>query len=392
MDKQKKLTSNVYKYYLFQFFNNLAFFSPVIVLFWQSNGLNMTKILLLQSIYSLGVIILELPTGVFADYFGKRKSLILGALFWTIGTFWYGLSHHFWQFVIGELTAGVGAAFISGADRAYIHQLLKSADQENDFKKIEGKARGIIQIAQAIGSLLGGFIASIYLGLTLIATSFSTFASFIVGLSFPKTNLELPREEKTNYIQMIKESIKLVKNQKRLLWLTLFFASFNGLIWPLIFYSQPYLKMLGVPMFLFGAIFMLFNLITALGSALTHRFENLTKDSSFLVISIVSVISLFLLGSFKSILVFPLWSLFLTFAFMNQTIISGQVLKIIPAEKAATVLSFQNLVRRFSYAIIGPILGMVSDSFGINKALVYYSLFIAIILGIILFQRKSSFA
>src|SRR3989338_262907 len=134
------IKENIRKYYLFQFFNSLAFFSPVIVLFWQANGLNMTQIMLLQSIYSIGVVLLELPTGAFADYFGKRKSLILGALFWTLGTFWYGLSHEFWQFVIGELTAGIGAAFISGADRSYIHQLLKAGNQESNFRKVEGKA------------------------------------------------------------------------------------------------------------------------------------------------------------------------------------------------------------------------------------------------------------
>jgi len=387
MDSQNKISTSVNKYFLFQFLNNLAFFSPVIVLFWQSNGLNLTQIMLLQSIYSIGVIILELPTGAFADYFGKRKSLIIGALFWTIGTFWYGISHNFLQFMIGELLAGTGAAFISGADRAYIHSILKSANREGDFRKVEGKARGLIQIAQAIASLLGGFIGSISLGFTLIATSFATFAGSLVGLSFPKTKIEMPREEKTNYLSMIKDSIKLVRDHKRLLWLTLFFASFNALFWPLNFYSQPYLKMLGVPVFLFGAIFMVFNLISALGSALTHKFELLTKDNSFLVISVISTVSLFILGTVTSIYVFPLWSLFLTFMFMNQTIISDQVLKFIPSEKAATVLSFQNLIRRFIYAAVGPVLGFVSDNLGIQRALQGYAIFIFLILGALLLLK-----
>ena len=388
MDDQQKMTANIRKYYLFQLFNNLAFFSPVIVLFWQSNGLNMTQMMLLQSIYSIGVVILELPTGAFADYFGKRKSLIIGALFWAIGTFWYGISHHFWQFVIGELTAGIGAAFISGADRAYIHQILRSAQREGDFKKVEGRARSIIQTAQALGSFLGGFIASISLGLTLVATSFANFIGFLVGFSFPKTKVELPREEKTEYLSIIKESLKLVKNHQKLLWLTLFFAFFNALVWPLIFLSQQYLKVLGVPVFLFGIVFALFNIISAIGSAFTHRFEELTKNNSFLIISIISVVSLFLLGSFPSIYIIPLWSLFVTFAFMNQTIISDQVLKIIPSEKAATILSFQSLLRRLIYAAIGPVLGMASDSYGINKAIVGYSIFMLITLGLILSLRK----
>src|SRR3990167_4526278 len=125
MKHGERTLSNIRKYYLFQFFNNLVYFSPVIFLFWQANGLNMTQIMLLQSIYSIGVVILELPTGAFADYFGKKKSLMVCSLLWTVGLIGYGLSHTFWQFALGELIVGVGSAFISGADRAYIHEILR---------------------------------------------------------------------------------------------------------------------------------------------------------------------------------------------------------------------------------------------------------------------------
>ncbi|MBI4973611.1 MFS transporter [Candidatus Roizmanbacteria bacterium] len=384
------MLSNIRKYYLFQFFNNLAFFSPVIVLFWQANGLSMTQIMLLQSIYSLGVVILELPTGAFADYFGKKKSLILGSSLWTVGLIGYGLSHTFWQFALGELIVGMGAAFISGADRAYIHELLREIEREKEFKKVEGKARGIIQIAQAMGNLLGGFIGSISLGLSLIATGFSTFMGFLIGFSFPRIKRE-PKEHRQSYIQIIKESIRLVRSNKRLLWLTLFFASFNGLVWPLIFYSQPYLQMLGIPVFFFGFIFAGFNLISALGSAHTHQFEKMMKNWTFFTMCLIIVASLLLLGLFPSIYIFPLSLLFLMFAFMNQTIITDQVLKIVPSQKAATILSFQSLVRRILYAIVGPILGVITDNFGLQNALVSYAFLIFIILiPLVITERRFS--
>ena len=378
---------NIRKYYLFQFFNSLAFFSPVIVLFWQSHGLTMTQIMLLQSIFSIGVVVLELPTGAFADYFGKRKSLILGALFWTIGFTWYGFSTNFWQFAIGELLAGIGSAFISGADRAYIHELLREEHKEADFKKTEGKARGIIQIAQAIGSIGGGLIGSISLSFTLIATGLSTIVSFIIGTTFPKIK-EDKNEKKIGYLQIIQESFSLIKTHKRLLWLTLFFASFNGLLWPLNFYSQPFLKLLNIPIFYFGFIFFLFNLVAALGSTLTHQFELLSKKYIFVLMSFIVVISLFLISITKSIYIFPLWSLFLTFLFMNQTIISDKVLAIVPINKASTVLSFQSLLRRSLYAIVGPILGVTSDMFGIQIALTYYAIFLFLIFGSLLVVEK----
>ena len=236
-----------------------------------------------------------------------------------------------------------------------------------------------IQIAQAMGNLLGGFIGSISLGLTLISTGFSTFMGFLIGFSFPHIKRE-PKAQRQSYIQIIKESIGLVRSNKRLLWLTLFFASFNGLVWPLIFYSQPYLQMLSVPVFFFGFIFAGFNLISALGSARTHQFEKMTKNWTFFTMSLIIVASLLLLGLFPSIYLFPLSSLFLMFTFMNQTIITDQVLKIVPSQKAATILSFQSLVRRVLYAIVGPILGMITDNFGLQNALIGYSFLIFLIL------------
>lgn len=382
------MRSNIRKYYLFQFFNNLVFFSPIIVLFWQANGLSMTQIMLLQSIYSLGIVILELPTGAFADYFGKKKSLLIGSLLWTVGIIWYGLSHTFWEFALGEFIVGVGASFISGADRAYIHELLKEVGREKEFMKVEGKARGVVQIAQAVGNLVGGLIGSISLGLTLIATGLSTFIGCLVGLSFPGIKKE-PKEGKLSYVQIIKESIVLVKRNKRLLWLTLFFATFNGLVWPLIFYSQPYLKLLGIPVFFFGFIFAGFNLISALGSSYTLQFEKLTNNWTFFIMSLTIVASLLLLGLFPSIYIFPLTSLFLMFVFMNQTIITDQVLKIVPSHKVATILSFQSLVRRVLYAIVGPILGIITDTFGLQNALIFYAVLILLVLiPLVITERK----
>ena len=254
------MRTNISKYYLYKFFNSLAFFSPVLVLFWQSRGLSLTQIMLLESIYSLGVVALELPTGAFADYIGKRISLILGSLFFTVGLCLYGISIHFWHFVIGELIVAIGMALISGTDRAFIHETLRELNREKEYKKIEGKAQGIGRVAQVIGNLFGGMIGSISLSLTLIITGISTLIGSFVGISFTKTTKELPREEETNYLGIIKESLKIVHNNRRLLWLILFFSSFNALIWSINWFAQPYLQKLNVPIVYFGIIFAAFSL------------------------------------------------------------------------------------------------------------------------------------
>jgi len=378
---------NVKKYYAFNFFNSLEFFAPVIVLFWQSKGLNFSQIMILQSIYAVGVIVLELPTGALADYLGKRISLIFGSLFFTAGFFIYGISNQFWHFIIGELTIGTGAALISGADSAFIHESLNAVGRGSEYKRTEGSVRGLTSISRAIGKIIGGLLGSISLSYTLLATAVSTFIGFLTSATFTETKEILPREEKTSYLQIIRESLNIVLKRKTVLWLVLFFASFNALIWSTNWFSQPYLQMLNIPVVYFGVIFASFNIVTALGSTHIEKIEKIIKRP-FIIMGVLAIVSLFLLGTFPGIYIIPLWVVFNLFLVLNQTFVSHKVLSLVPENRAATVLSFMNLIRRFIYAGFGPILGYIGDKFGLLTALQFNSGVLLIVLILLYIARK----
>jgi MFS family permease len=75
--KMKERKLNIKKYYRFEISSMVLFATPIIVLFWQDNGLSMAQIMILQSIYSILVVVLEIPTGYIADIYGRKKSLII---------------------------------------------------------------------------------------------------------------------------------------------------------------------------------------------------------------------------------------------------------------------------------------------------------------------------
>lgn len=385
----QKIEANIKKYYFYQLFNGLSFFAPVIVLFWQARGLNMTQIMVLQSIYAISVVLLELPTGVLADNLGKKASLIFGSLFFALGLFIYGASFKFWQFVIGEITVGVGSAFVSGADRAFLHETLKSLDREPEYVRVEGRARSLAQIAQALGNLGGGLIGSISLGLTLIASGVASLISLLIGFSLTETKIKLARKERTDYQKIIQESLRIIKDNRQVLWLVSFFAFFNSIIWITNWFTQPYLQMLNIPIVYFGIIFTGFSLVAALASLLTEWFEKISRHRPFMVISLAACILMFLISKFPNIYIFSLWSLLAALVVVNQTLVTHQVLSLIPLDRAATVLSFQNLLRRFIYAGFGPILGKISDSFGVLAALQANGVVLLLGLGVLIFWGRS---
>ncbi len=216
----------------------------------------------------------------------------------------------------------------------------------------------------------------------------TSLIAFFLGITFKRTKEKLPREEETKYLEIIKQSLVIVKNNERVLWLTLFFAFFNALIWTSNWFSQPYLQMLGVPVVYFGFAFATFNVVSAIGSSLVFRFERITRGRPFLVMGLVASISMFLLGRFPSLYIFPIWSIFVTFAVMNQILVSDQVLALVPSERAATVLSFQNLLRRFVYAVFGPVVGIISDNWGILAALQVNAVVLFLVLGLLRLSRR----
>ena len=65
--------------YAARFCEYLVFFTPVIVVFFQNQGLSMTQVMVLQTAFAVAVVALEIPSGFFADRVGRRPSLIIGA-------------------------------------------------------------------------------------------------------------------------------------------------------------------------------------------------------------------------------------------------------------------------------------------------------------------------
>ena len=67
---------------------------PIVVPFYESNGLSMKDIMILQAVYSIAIVVLEIPSGYLADVIGRRKTLIHRGCVWTVGI--YHLQFQFW--------------------------------------------------------------------------------------------------------------------------------------------------------------------------------------------------------------------------------------------------------------------------------------------------------
>ena len=82
---EKRLRSNIVKLYLIKIAKWFMLFMPIIVLFYQENGLAMQDIFTLKAVYSVAIVALEIPSGYLADILGRKKTLIIGTTLGCLG-------------------------------------------------------------------------------------------------------------------------------------------------------------------------------------------------------------------------------------------------------------------------------------------------------------------
>ena len=104
-------------FYLFRLLATSYLFTPIFMLFQEDRGLSFLERLVLGAIYSAVIVLAEVPTGVFADRFGRRRSMMLGALAMVCSCVLVFQAHDFWTFAIAESLGALSLALCSGADQ-----------------------------------------------------------------------------------------------------------------------------------------------------------------------------------------------------------------------------------------------------------------------------------
>ena len=103
--------------------------------------------------------LLEIPTGWFADRFGHRASLIIGSLVQVTGMLCCWLGQGVPALVVASVLVGLGDTFRSGADEALLYRTCVALDREGDFQRIEARTTSAELGALVALTLTGGLIA-----------------------------------------------------------------------------------------------------------------------------------------------------------------------------------------------------------------------------------------
>ena len=147
-----------YKFCGYGFLKNLRFFEAFLVLFFLEKHLSFVQIGTLYAVREILSNIFSIPTGIFADSFGRRRSMVLAFLAYIIAFLVYYFSGHYPMLLAATIVFAFGEAFRQGTHKAMILEYLTENGWTDQKVMYYGHTRSWSQMGSALSSLIGAFI------------------------------------------------------------------------------------------------------------------------------------------------------------------------------------------------------------------------------------------
>jgi len=113
----------------------------------------------LFSVAMLSSALFEIPTGIFSDYIGRKKTMISGAICSLVSVIFYAIGASYLILFIGALFEGLQRAWYSGNNDALLYETLSNSNRKDDYDHYLGRTSSMFQVAAAVGIIIGGFVA-----------------------------------------------------------------------------------------------------------------------------------------------------------------------------------------------------------------------------------------
>ncbi|MFA5763354.1 MAG: MFS transporter [archaeon] len=384
---KKSIENNIRNITIVVALRNFILFTTVIILFFESLGLDFFQIMIIETIFALTVLIMEVPSGYLADKFGRKKIIIAGTFFSFVGMLNYSFATTFELFIISEILIGLGCSFISGADSALLYDSLIELKRENEYKKIEGRREAVRTTAIGLAALLSGFFAMVSFRYNFYITTIAAFLAFLISLKLTetKTCCSTSSTIKVKFSTILKETIK----HKELMLMIIFSATIFGFSTAHYFMSQQFMNMVNTPIVIIGIIFATANFAVAYLSLIAHKIEaKIGLIKSMLLATFFVAISFFIFGTMPTIAgIIGVY----TYQFargIRTPIVKDFINKRTVSSRRATILSLDSFIGRGLFVLVAPIIGYLTILIGFENTSILFSIFLITGLGTIVILLK----
>lgn len=369
MKKILKYPKEIYIFWLVEFLLGIELIGPALLLFFKDwGGLNQMQTQSLQSWFMLWIFLLEIPTGVFGDVSGKKKSVLLGYGLTAIGMITYTIVPNFYIFMLAEFIFAAGMAFISGSKEAWLYDITKRYRIEEKYREIYSTMSALHMTGMIVAASVFGFVAK-YLSVQQmfrLGVIPNTIALLLLWL-FVRSTDGSKESLRPDYIGTLKRGIKVLKDNKQLQRIAIYTGILSTTSYFVIWLYQEALRVLSVPDYQYGVYRIALLVAEIVAIRIGALVFKKVKYTSVLISMSIIVGVAFIVGGILQSAIGVL--LVLVFAgglgLQVSNLLSKETNDEISSKQRATVLSFIGMLRRLMLTVFNPVIGLLVDSKGV---------------------------
>lgn len=370
-------------YYSLSIFLNLDVQRSLFVLYLLQLGITQGEIGILQSFLFFSSVALEIPSGLLADRYGRKFSLIIGFLGLFISGVGFLLFSSFIPFAIIFCLFGASIAMSSGSDRALLYDNLLAENRAEDYPKILSRARAIGAVSLGLSMLLGGVLQDtwswncVYIFFAISKLIGALTVTLIPEIKLPPISLNTNKErgmssKDTEGLFTALINFFRSKNGAFLIPLFIGYALFELSTIPLFIYGQPFFSIQGLEVPVIAGIYAGVEAISAVmfmgAGFICARFSlGAIAFTTTLAVTLLLFILSLNIGTTTSIASFLLiMSLPAIYETSYETYIHDNV----ESRIRASCLSVANLVNSVIIGISYTVFGGLLDVYGFSLTLI----------------------
>lgn len=183
-------------------------------------GLN--KVLVLESIFFATCFLMEVPSGILSDRWGRERILKMATIAMFLGYCGFAFGQGFYFFVVGEILLGIAFSFRSGSESSLLFELWEkdTTRQRGDFlqerERLEFRSNLIVGVSAIIGGVSYYFAPALPFLLSLSSCALAAIYLFKVGNCPPAETINPAQSSWSSLLKKSRES-------SFVLWASLYF-------------------------------------------------------------------------------------------------------------------------------------------------------------------------
>ena len=338
-------------------------------------GFSMFEIGMLESIFHIVSSSFEIPSGVVADVFGRKKTMVLASLVSFVSGIFMILSNNFWSVAFAIGFSALSYNLESGTREALAYDSLKFAGQEEKYNRFASTEMMLYRITSSTATLCAGF--ALWLGYRKAYAFDIVFSIIAIGIACSLNEVSVSNDENTDNKEnnnpnanknakigyrlknVITESWHFMITNKKARSIMVINAIIGAVSTLVLFFLQAKLPLAGLNDALLGPALFVMGLGAAFGAKAVGFFPK-WKYKKYIIISSIGVIFVFamvftelpyvmILGGFAG-------SFFDDFIEVRTDIILNEM---IPSEQRATLISVNSFMFSLVMIVMSTLMGSI---------------------------------